>query len=327
MSDLLKVMSRHQFNWTTSRPLWDPAGYQIECKDGLKKPDWIKIIVTMNRKEFTRTVVPEQAHVSPEFFIHTDTSQLWVKVVLHLSANKQCGMPTLFPLMEWCFQEIWLTEWKNVISAYCQDEENRMFKNFVKCQQNYVEALAGFPNIDNQLILWFHMAWNLALNPMHNYMRWWVQLFGYLKMRLLWVLMELPMKQENIKQIFLDAKKASTTACWDAQDPPGWPHTTHLFLEQGQNADPESDVLNQLAERIRRRPQKVKCHQNHQSTWLQPTQWNATTWSISHSVIWLQSLLWLPLLPWPMQLQWLQQTWHSCLWWLAIPPALSPLWV
>ena len=69
------------------------------------------------------------------------------KIVSRLPANKQRDGLTLFPLMEQCFQEVGLTEWLNVISTHCPGNESKTFDSLVKCQQDYLEALAGFPNI------------------------------------------------------------------------------------------------------------------------------------------------------------------------------------
>jgi hypothetical protein len=41
---------------------------------------------------------------------------------------------------------------------------------FNKCIRDYLEAVAGFPNICNQLILWLHTAKKPALMPMHEFM-------------------------------------------------------------------------------------------------------------------------------------------------------------
>lgn len=78
-----------------------------------------------------------------------------------------------------------------------------MFENLIECQQDYLEAVAWFPNIDDQLICWFRTAQKQALMPIHDYMHRKVQLFSYLEKGLHRMMMELPTKQEKVKQIWL----------------------------------------------------------------------------------------------------------------------------
>jgi hypothetical protein len=87
----------------------------------------------------------------------------------------------LFPPLEQHFYEVGKTKWKNVISARCPNKESKMNESFLECKQDYLKALAGFPNIINQLISWFCMMQKPALMPMHDHMCLQVQLFGYLK--------------------------------------------------------------------------------------------------------------------------------------------------
>jgi hypothetical protein len=53
--------------------------------------------------------------------------------------------------------------------------------NYNKCIRDYLEAVAGFPNVGNQLNLWLCTAKKLALMPMHEFMRRQVQLLSYLE--------------------------------------------------------------------------------------------------------------------------------------------------
>jgi hypothetical protein len=46
-----------------------------------------------------------------------------------------------------------------------------MKANFDKCIRDYLEAVAGFPNIGNQLICWLRAAKKPALMLMHEFMR------------------------------------------------------------------------------------------------------------------------------------------------------------
>ena len=62
MSDLLKAMSTPQFNWYNKWTSLGPNGLPDRTiEDGLKQPNWIKIFFTVNVKELTGRVVPDQA--------------------------------------------------------------------------------------------------------------------------------------------------------------------------------------------------------------------------------------------------------------------------
>jgi hypothetical protein len=98
----------------------------------------------------------EGPHYGLEFLLVQTLSDFESKLVLPLPANKQHDGPTLFQLLEQCFQEVSLTECKNVVSARFPDKDTKTFENLVECQQDYLEALVGFPNIDDQVICWFH---------------------------------------------------------------------------------------------------------------------------------------------------------------------------
>ncbi len=56
-----------------------------------------------------------------------------------------------------------------------------MKANFDKCIRDYLEAVARFPKIGNQLICWLCMAKKPTLMPMHEFMRHLVQLLSYLE--------------------------------------------------------------------------------------------------------------------------------------------------
>ncbi len=56
-----------------------------------------------------------------------------------------------------------------------------MKANFDECIKDYLEAVAGFPIIGNQLICWLRTSKKPALMPMHEFTRRQVQLLSYLK--------------------------------------------------------------------------------------------------------------------------------------------------
>eukprot|EP00804_Cyclotella_cryptica_P011981 CCRYP_004461-RB/>CCRYP_004461-RB protein AED:0.46 eAED:0.46 QI:457/0.66/0.57/0.71/0.5/0.42/7/0/551 len=183
-------------------------------EDGLKQPDRFKISFTVNGKELSRSAVPDQACFSPEFFLAQTLPDFESKIVLCLPVNKQRDRPTLFPLMEQCSKEVGLIESTNFVSTRCPEDESKMFENLVKCQQDYLKALVGFPNIGDWLIRWFCTAQKPALMPMHDCMHHRVQLMSYLKKDLLCATMELPSKKgPDQADIFLDAKETSAEVC------------------------------------------------------------------------------------------------------------------
>ncbi len=108
----------------------------------------------------------------------------------------------LFSLLGQCFQDVGLTEWTSIIAKRCPEDADRMKEKFNKCIRDYLEAVVGFPNIDNQLICWLHTAKKLAVMPMHEFMQRQVQLFSYLESGYLHQTMDVPMVQEKSEQIF-----------------------------------------------------------------------------------------------------------------------------
>ncbi len=119
-----------------------------------------------------------------------------------LDSKKEDG-PTLFSLMGQCFYNVGLMEWTNVVGKQCPDNMHLTKENFNKCIRDYLKAVAGFPNIGNQLIRWLCVAKKPAFMMMHKFMWHQVQLFSYLDSDCLRQTMELPMTQEKSKQIFL----------------------------------------------------------------------------------------------------------------------------
>ena len=69
-------------------------------EDGLKQPDRIKISFTVNGKELTGSIAPNQACFGLEFLLMQMLPDFVSKIVLHLPANKQHDVPTLFPLFK-----------------------------------------------------------------------------------------------------------------------------------------------------------------------------------------------------------------------------------
>ncbi len=83
-----------------------------------------------------------------------------------------------------------------------------MKENFNECIRDYLEAVAGFPNIGYQLILWLCSTKKPAFMPMHEFMQRQVQLLSYLEGGCVCQTMELPTAQEKSNHIFYAQPKA-----------------------------------------------------------------------------------------------------------------------
>lgn len=248
MSDLLKAVAAPQFGWFYK---WTSLGSDgmpdRTIEDGLKQPDRIKISFTANSKEYSASIAPDQARFGPEFFLAMTLPDFKHQVVNRLPANKKEDGPTLFPLLEQCLQEVALTEWRNVVSTRCPTEEGKTYENFLECIRDYLEALAGFPNVGDQLIRWLRTVKKPALMPVHDFMRRRVQLMTYLEDGLLRRTMALPGDQEKIEQVFFSVplrhrqKYAETHKSLPTE-------VTMLacFFEQCQNADAINGTLKAL---------------------------------------------------------------------------------
>jgi hypothetical protein len=135
MLDLLKAMSTPQFNWFNKWTSLGPDGLPDRTtKHSLKQPYRIKTSYTVNGKELTGNIAPNQARFGPKFLLMQALPNFESKIVSRLPSNEQHGGPTLFPFFKQCFEEVGPTEWKNVVSAPCPDEGAKMFEIIVECQ-------------------------------------------------------------------------------------------------------------------------------------------------------------------------------------------------
>jgi hypothetical protein len=150
-------------------------------KKGLKQPYQIKVSFEKGTKEITGHVVPNQARFGTEYFLAYTLLDFKLKILTQLSDAQEDNGPLLFSLLGQCFQDIGLPEWTSVVVKRCPNDADCMKANFDKCIRDYLEAVAGFPNIGDQLICWLHMAKKPALMPMHEFMRHQVQLLRYLE--------------------------------------------------------------------------------------------------------------------------------------------------
>ncbi len=102
------------------------------------------------------------------------------KILSQLPEAKKEDFLTLFNLMGQCFQDIGLTKWTNIVAGQCPEKTDRTKDNFDECIRVYLEAVAGFPNVGNQLICLLCSAKKPAVMQMHDFMQHQVQLLSYL---------------------------------------------------------------------------------------------------------------------------------------------------
>jgi hypothetical protein len=187
MSDLVKAQNTPQFNWYTC---WTSLGADgtpdKPIKEGLKQPNRIKISFEKiskdsNSKEITGQVAPDQALFGVEYFLAYTLPDFKSKILTRLLDAQKADGPLLFNLMGQCFQGVGLSEWTRVIAKGCPNNADCTKANFDECIRDSLEAIAGFPNIGNQLICWLHTSKKAALMPMHEFMWCQVQLLSYLE--------------------------------------------------------------------------------------------------------------------------------------------------
>jgi hypothetical protein len=70
-----------------------------------------------------------------------------------------------------CFQEVGLAKWTNKMAKQCPNNADCTKANFDECIRDYLEAVAGFPNVGNQLIHWICTAKKPTLMLMHKFMQ------------------------------------------------------------------------------------------------------------------------------------------------------------
>jgi hypothetical protein len=90
------------------------------------------------------------------------------KILTRLSDAQKDNGPLLFSLLSQCFQDIGLTEWTSVIAKGCPNDADWTKATFNECIREYLEAVARFPNISDQLICWLCTAKKSALMPMRR---------------------------------------------------------------------------------------------------------------------------------------------------------------
>jgi hypothetical protein len=214
MSDLAKAQNMLQFNCYTC---WTSLGANgtpdKQIKEGLKQPDQIKISFKknskdLNSKEITRHVLLDQAQFGTEYFLAYTLPNFKSKILTRLLDVQKDDSTLLFSFMGQCFQGIGLTKWTSIIAKQCPNNADCTKANFDECIKDYLEAIARFPNIGNQLICWLCTSKILAIMPVHKFTRCQVQLLSYLEGGYRRRTMDVPTAQEKNEQIFFAQPKA-----------------------------------------------------------------------------------------------------------------------
>ncbi len=120
--------------------------------------------------EITGHIPPNQAQFGAEYFLAYTIADLNSRILPRLLDKPKDNGPLLFNLMDQCFQDVGLAKWTSIIAKQCPNDADCTKVNFYDCIRDYLEAVARFPNIGNQLICWLSMAKKPALMPMHKFM-------------------------------------------------------------------------------------------------------------------------------------------------------------
>jgi hypothetical protein len=141
----------------------------------------------------------------------------------------------------------------------CPEDADRIRENFKECIRDYLEAVAGFPNIGDQLIRWLCMAKKPALMPMHKFMRCQLQLLSYLKGSYLHRTMDVPTAQEKSEKIFFAQPKAHQKKFANLNKMvPANPLRMIAFFEQCQATNKAAVILEKIAKDKKRQRKRVR---------------------------------------------------------------------
>ncbi len=180
-SDLIKAQNTPLFNWYDCWTSLVADGTPDNLiKEGLKQPDQIKIFLEKGAKEITGHVAPDQAQFGAEYFLAFALPDFKSKILTRLLDTQKDNGPMLFNLMGQCFQDVGLSKWTNISAKQCPTNVDCMKANFDECIRDYLEAVALFPNVGDQLIRWLCTTKNPTIMPMGEFMWHQVQLISYL---------------------------------------------------------------------------------------------------------------------------------------------------
>jgi hypothetical protein len=169
--------------------------------------------------------------------------------------------PLLFSLLGQCFQDIGLTKWTSVIAKCCPNNADCTKASFDKCIRDYLEAVARFPNIGNQLIRWLYTAKKPALMAMHEFMQCQEQLLNYLEGEYLCRTMDVPTAQEKSEQIFFVQPKVHQNKFANLNKTvPANPLRMIAFFEQCETTNKVAGILMKIAKDKKQPKEKKTTH-------------------------------------------------------------------
>ncbi len=230
-------------------------------EEGLKQPNQIKVSFEKGTKEISGHVAPDQARFGAEYFLAYTLPDFNSKILTRLLDSQKNNGPLLFSLLGQCFQDVGLTEWTSIIVKQCPDDADRSKANFDECIRDYLEAVARFPNIGDQLICWLCTAKKPALMPMHEFMRRQVQLLSYLESDYLRRTIDIPIVQEKSEQIFFVQPKAHQNKFADLNKRvPADPLRMIAFFEWCQATDKAAGILEKIAKDKKQQKEKSTAH-------------------------------------------------------------------
>jgi hypothetical protein len=243
-------------------------------KEGLKQPDQIKVSLEKGAKEITSHDAPDQAKFGMEYFLAYTLPDFKSKILTRLLDAQNDNSPFLFSLLGQCFQDMGLTKWTSVIAKQCPNNADCMKANFDECIRDYLEAVAGFPNIGNQLICWLCTAKKPALMLMYKFMWCRVQLLSYLESDYLRRMMDVPTVQEKNEQIFFAQPKVHQNKFANLNKMvPSNLLRMIAFFEQCQATDKAAGILDKIAKDKKQPKEKKMAHvptaHSHESSYHQ----------------------------------------------------------
>jgi hypothetical protein len=215
----------------------------------------------MGAKKITGHVAPNQARFGAEYFLAYTLPDFKSKILTQLLDAQKGNGPLLFSLLSQCFQDIGLTEWTSIVAKRCPNNADWTKATFDECIRDYFEAIAGFPNIGDQLICWLCTSKKHALMLMHDFMRRQVQLLSYLESGYLRWTMGVPTVQEKSEQIFFAQPKAHQNKFADLNKMvPANPLRMIAFFEQCQATNKAAGILDKIAKDMKEPKEKKKAH-------------------------------------------------------------------
>jgi hypothetical protein len=275
MLDLIKAQNTPQFDWYTRWTALGANGMPDKLiEEGLKQPDQIKVSFKKGTKEITGHVAPDQAWFGAEYFLAYTLPNFKSKILTWLLISQKYNGPLLFSLLGQCFQDVGLTEWTSIVAKQCPSNADPTKANFNECIRDYLEAIAGFPNIGNQLVCWLCTSKKSALMPMHKFMQHQVQLLSYLKSDYLRQTMDVLTAQVKSEQIFFAQPRAHQNKFANLKKMgPSNPLRMIAFFEQCQATDKAAGVLDKIAKDKEHPKEKKTAHlptaRSHESSYHQ----------------------------------------------------------